>query len=185
MELISIFQPWQTKIARFNIANDVDLEALAGEIHTLHCLSPRESSTPYPVNPEDFPLICELRDGLLTKLAKGYIEECFNIVPEGMTIDTFGKWFTKGEALGSHLHGNSLVTSVFYPYSYAQGMVMTDPRFNASRGYPRRVRDTHFGDHIIKPEAGDVFFVPSYVQHSIAPVGEDLRVSLINDFFFQ
>jgi hypothetical protein len=182
---MEIFQPWQIKLARVNIADKVDLEALTGEIHTLHCLSPRESAVPHPVTEDQFPLICALRDGLLTDLAKDYIKEAFGVEPENMTIDTFGKWFTKGEALGSHLHGNSLVTSVFYPATYGNGMTMVDPRFNASRGYPRSIRDNHFGDHVLRPVAGDVFFVPSYVQHSIAPVGEDLRVSLINDFFFQ
>jgi hypothetical protein len=181
---MEIIQPWQVKIARVNIAEFVDLEGLAGEIHQLHCLSPRESATPYPVTPAEFPLICAARDGIITDKVSEYIEEAFGVSPLGMVIDTFGKWFGKGEELGSHLHGNSNVTSVFYPYEYSTGMMLMDPRFNAQRGYSRRVRDTHFGDYNARPKAGDLWIVPSYVQHSIPTVKDDLRISLINDFHF-
>lgn len=179
------YSPWKTTIACINLADRVDLDALATEIHALHCVSPRESTTPYVVTAEEFPLICEFRDGIVTTAIKQYIRETFGIEPENLKIDTFGKWFEKGTNLDSHLHGNSSVTSVFYPYDYQSGMLLNDPRFNACRGYPRRVRDSHFKDFFVAPKAGDLWILPSYVQHSVPPVTEDLRVSLINDFHFE
>jgi hypothetical protein len=182
---MNFIQPWQVKIACVNLAEHLDLDGLANEIHQLHCASPRESKTPYPVTADEFPLICQARDGVFHSAALVYIRESFGIEPTDMTIDTFGKWFAKGEELGAHLHGNSCVTSVFYPYDYGTGMTLQDPRFNAQRGYPRRVRDGHFGDHYVKPKAGDLWILPSYVQHYIPTVNDDLRISLINDFHFQ
>jgi hypothetical protein len=181
---MEIIQPWQIKVARINIAEHVDLEGLAGEIHQLHCASPRESKTPYIVTPEEFPLICEARDGIITEKAKEFIKEAFGVDPLELAIDTFGKWFQKGEALGGHLHGNSCVTSVFYPYEYGTGMTLQDPRLNAQRGYSRRIRDNHFGDVYVQPKAGDLWLVPSYVPHYVPTVKDDLRISLINDFHF-
>lgn len=182
---MQFIQPWQTKIACVNLADQLDLEGLANEIHQLHCASPRESKTPYAVTPEEFPLICQARDGVIFAQAMAFIRETFQLDPKDLTIDTFGKWFNKGEDLGAHLHGNSCVTSVFYPYDYGTGMTLQDPRFNAQRGYPRRVRDTHFCDFYVAPKAGDLWIMPSYVQHYIPTVKDDLRISLINDFHFQ
>lgn len=179
------YEPWKTVIAHVNLAHRVDLEAIATEIHALHCASPRESKTPYTVTPEEFPVICQFRDDVVTGEIQKYIEQHFGVVAQYLTIDTFGKWFEKGTHLDAHLHGNSNVTSVFYPYGYDSGMLVNDPRFNACRGYPRSVRDTHFGNFFVAPEAGDLWIMPSYVQHSVPPVSEDLRVSLINDFHFK
>jgi hypothetical protein len=181
---MEFIQPWQVTIARVNLADRLDLDGLADEIHQLHCASPRESKTPYNVTPEEFPLICKARDGIIAAEVQKYIQHAFGVDPIEMVIDTFGKWFAKGEELGAHLHGNSCVTSVFYPYDYGTGMTLQDPRFNAQRGYSRRVRDSHFGDHYVVPKAGDLWIVPSYVQHYIPTVKDDLRISLINDFHF-
>lgn len=181
---MELFEPWKVQIARVNLADQVDLEALANEIFLLHNASPRESKTPYTVTPEEFPLICKFRDGLVTQVVSEYILRQFGVTPQNLTIDTFGKWFEKGTELGDHLHGNSCVTSVFYPYDYNSGMLLNDPRFNASRGYSRRVRDEHFGSMFVAPKAGDLWILPSYVQHNVPTVSEDLRVSLINDYYF-
>lgn len=178
-------EPWKTMIARVNLAEHVDLEAIATEIHALHCASPRESTTIYPVTPEEFPVICQFRDDVVTGVIREYILRTFGVLAEELTIDTFGKWFERGSHLDAHLHGNSNVTSVFYPYEYNSGMLVNDPRFNACRGYPRHVRDAHFGNFFVAPQAGDLWIMPSYVQHSVPPVSEDLRVSLINDYHFK
>jgi hypothetical protein len=181
---VKSIEPWKIQITKVNLADSVDLEGIANEIHALHCASPRDSAAPYAVTPEEFPLICALRDGVITKAVEAYCMESFGIIPEDLTIDTFGKWFEKGKNLGPHLHGNSCVTSVFYPFDYESGMTLHDPRFNACRGYSRRIRDTHFGDVYVNPKAGDLWIMPSYVMHNVPPVTEDLRVSLINDFHF-
>lgn len=178
-------QPWKTQILKVNLAELIDLDALTSEIHSLHCVSPREASTPYVVTAEEFPLICHVRDDLITNLARQYISDCYGVEPKNLAIDTFGKWFEKGTELGDHLHGNSCVTSVLYPFAYDSGMLLNDPRFNACRGYSRRIRDTHFNNYFVKPEAGDLIIMPSYVMHSVPTVSDELRVSLINDFHFE
>lgn len=182
---LNYIEPWKTRILKINLASLIDLEALANEIFQLHCLAPRESKVPYAVTPAEFPRICELRDGLITQVVSQYIKDCYDIDPLNLAIDTFGKWFEQGTELGDHLHGNSCVTSVLYPYAYQSGMMVNDPRFNACRGYSRRVRDSHFANHFVQPEAGDLIIMPSYVMHSVPRVADELRVSLINDFHFE
>lgn len=181
---MNLITPWKVQLACVNLSAHVDIEALAAEIHALHCASPRESKVPYTVTPEEFPEICQARDGIITEVVTDYIKQVFDHDPKNLRIDTFGKAFEKYQDLGAHLHGNSNVTSVFYPYGSPSGMLVFDPRGNASRGYPRPVRDGHFGNFYIQPEPGDLWIMPSYVEHSVSPVQEDLRLSMINDYFF-
>lgn len=182
---MNIIQPWKIEIAQINLLDKVDNDELANEIHMLHCLCPRSSQTPLDVTPEQFPTLAHFRDEILRPIAEEYIRRCFGVDPKEITIDTFGKSFENGESLGSHLHGNSCLTSVYYPEDSKAGMSLVDPRFNASRGYPRAVRDTHFGEHYVAPKAGDLWLMPSYIQHSVEANPADMRLSLINDFHFK
>lgn len=182
---MKLFQPWKIEIGHVNLLDQVDNAALIDEIHQLHCMSPRNSQTPLEITPEMFPALTHFRDVILRPLAEDYIQKIFNVMPKEVMIDTFGKAFDHQEGLSAHLHGNSCLTSVYYPEDSQAGMSLIDPRFNASRGYPRAVRDTHFGEHYISPKAGDLWLMPSYIQHSVAANPAQLRLSLINDFHFK
>lgn len=182
---MNIIQPWKIEIAQVNLLDQVDNEALIEEIHMLHCMCPRNSQTPLEVTPDVFPALVHFREKILLPLADQYIRRVFGVAPTDIAIDTFGKAFEKGEGLSSHLHGNSCLTSVYYPEDSNAGMSLVDPRFNASRGYPRAVRDNHFGEHYVSPKAGDLWLMPSYIQHSVANNPGDMRLSLINDFHFK
>ncbi|MNF92414.1 hypothetical protein D3C84_750580 [compost metagenome] len=63
-------------------------------------------------------------------------------------------------------------------------MMIYDPRGNASRGYPRAIRDDHFSPYAVFPKAGDLYIMPSFLQHYVPTVKDDLRLSLINDYMF-
>lgn len=182
---MEIIEPWKMQIARVNLLSVVDNKAISEEIHVLHCLCPRESKTPLAITAEQFPALTHFRDKVLTPIVVDYIRQTFGVNPFDMTVDTFGKVFENNEGLGSHLHGNSLLTTVYYPEDTEAGMSLADPRFNASRGYPRPVRDGHFGNYYVSPKAGDLWIVPSYIQHSVESNPEDMRLSLINDFNFK
>lgn len=181
---MQLLTPWAIQIGRVNLKDLIDADAIATEIHTLHLVSPRESTTPYEVNEQEFPVICAARDTVIEKAVREFIVKVFAHSPKNLKIDTFGKAFEKYEGLDAHLHGNSNVTTVYYPYASDSGIRFFDPRGNASRGFPRSIRDSHFGELYIQPEAGDLLIVPSYVQHSVAHATEDVRLSLVNDFFF-
>lgn len=182
---MNIIQPWKIEIAQLNLLDKVDNEAIITETHTLHCLCPRNSLTPLEVTAEQFPALSKFRDEILRPLAEEYIRRVFGVDPKNISIDTFGKSFDRHEALGSHLHGNSCLTSVYYPEDSEAGMSLVDPRFNASRGYPRPVRDKHFGEYYVAPKAGDLWLMPSYIQHSVEANPNEMRLSLINDFHFK
>ena len=182
---MNIIQPWKIEIAQINLLDKVDNDKLIEEIHLLHCLSPRNSLTPLAVEASQFPALSQFRDEILKPLAEQYIRTVFGVEPKDVQVDTFGKAFEHHEGLGSHLHGNSCLTSVYYPEDSAAGMSLVDPRFNASRGYPRTVRDNHFGEHFVAPKKGDLWLMPSYIQHSVAANPGELRLSLINDFHFK
>lgn len=182
---MNIIEPWKIQVAKANILAQVDNLQLMNEMHTLHCLCPRNSQTPYNVTAEEFPALVHFRDEVVRPLALTFIKDVFGVDALELTIDTFAKAFEKGENLDSHLHGNSCLTSVYYPEDSKAGMSLFDPRFNASRGYPRKVRDVHFGEYYVAPRAGDLWLMPSYIQHSVEPNGEEIRLSLINDFHFK
>lgn len=182
---MKIIQPWKIEIAQYSLLEQVDNNAITEEVHMLHCLSPRDSLTPLVVTPEQFPALCHFRDKIVHGLVVDYIRRVFGVEPFDIATDTFGKVFDKQQGLGSHLHGNSCLTSVYYPSDSDAGMSLADPRFNASRGYPRSIRDNHFGEFYVAPKAGDLWIMPSYIQHSVAPSTEEMRLSLINDFHFK
>lgn len=181
MELI---QPWKTVIAKINLADVIHLEALANEIMSLHSISPAESETAYKVTPEEFPYLCEVRDNIITPLVQTYVKESMDFDLTKFTVDTFGKWFPAGSDLAPHTHGSTGITTVFYPADYRSSMMVYDPRNNASRGYPRKIRDNYFAPYTIYPKAGDLIIMPSYLQHYVPTVEDDLRLSLINDYMF-
>lgn len=181
MELI---QPWNTSIFKGNVSNLCNLEEIAAEILNLHLIAHRDSKTAYVVTPEEFPTLCDFRDRVVTNLVQEYVRQTMNYDLTQFTVDTFGKWFERGSDLGPHRHGSSGITTVFYPADYESGMTIYDPRGNACRGYPRAIRDDYFGDYHVQPKAGDLYIMPSFLQHYVPTVKEDLRLSLINDFFF-
>lgn len=181
MELI---QPWNTSILKANVSHMCNVEAIAAEILTLHSLSPQESRTAYKVTPEEFPALCDFRDRVVTNLVQSYVQQTMGFDLTQFTVDTFGKWFAKGTDLAPHTHGNTGITSIFYPENYESGMSIFDPRGNASRGYPRAIRDEHFAPYHVFPKAGDLYIFPAFLQHYVPTVKDDLRLSLINDYMF-
>ncbi|MNP95942.1 hypothetical protein D3C85_85070 [compost metagenome] len=182
MELI---QPWNTTIFKGNVSHMCNVDAIAAEILTLHSLSPQESTTPYPVTEAEFPALCDFRDRVATNLVKEFALQTMNFDLTKFTVDTFGKWFAKGEDLAPHVHGSTGFTTIFYPDDYESGMMIFDPRGNASRGYPRAIRDGHFAPFSVFPKKGDLYILPSFLQHYVPTVKDDLRLSLINDYMFQ
>lgn len=181
MELI---QPWNTSIFKGNVAHMCNADEIANEILTLHSLSPQESTTPHKVTPAEFPALCDFRDRIVTNLVKEFAKQTMDFDLTQFTVDTFGKWFAKGTDLAPHVHGSTGFTTIFYPDDYESGMMIFDPRGNASRGYPRVVRDTHFAPYTVYPKKGDLYILPSFLQHYVPTVKDDLRLSLINDYMF-
>jgi oxalate decarboxylase/phosphoglucose isomerase-like protein (cupin superfamily) len=181
MELI---QPWNTSILKANVSHMCNVEAIADEILSLHSLSPQQSTTQYKITPEEFPALCDFRDRVVTNLVKEFVKQTMRFDLTQFTVDTFGKWFEKGMDLSPHTHGSTGITSVFYPADYKSGMTVYDPRGNACRGYPRQIRDDYFAPFYVYPKAGDLIIMPSFLQHYVPTVEDDLRLSLINDYMF-
>lgn len=180
MELI---QPWKTQIGKINVAHLIDVDELAQEILSLHCLTHNDDHNPHQLSAETTPVCVKFRDEVCTPLVKDYIRQAFDFEMEQFRIDTFGKWFKPGQELGAHYHGDSCITTIFYPQDTDDRLMAYDPRGNACRGYPRQIRDNYFGNAHFNPRKGDLWIIPSYVQHSVATVQDELRLSLINDYF--
>ena len=182
-----LIQPWKIQIGHQNIAHLVDLEKLKDEILQLHCLTHNDDSKPHVTSVEESPEVCRVRDLIITPLVTDFAREVFDfdMVGQEFTVDTFGKWFKAGQELTAHLHGGTGITTVFYPSATEAQLIAFDPRGNACRGYPREIRDNHFGNYTIHPEAGDLYIIPSYIQHCVTTVSEDMRLSLVSDYVFR
>lgn len=181
MELI---QPWTTSILKANVKNMINLDSVASEIMALHSLTPQESAATYPINPEEFPVLCDFRDRVCTNLVKEFVRQTMGYELKEIVVETFGKWLAQGKELGPHTHGSTGITTILYPADYKSGIILYDPRGNACRGYPREIRDGHFAPFTITPKAGDLYIIPSYIQHYVPTVEDELRLSLINDYMF-
>lgn len=176
-------QPWKTEIARVNVADQFDMAALAEETFTLYSMTNGEDDSQKKLDPAIFPVMLKMRDEVITPLVKEFALRCFNSDMAGFYVETNGKWIPDGEGLYPHYHPGSVISAIVYPSDSDNGMTMFDPRGNACRGYPKPMRHAHFGNHCISPRAGDVYIFPSYIQHSVPHVTEEVRLSLLHEYY--
>lgn len=180
MELI---RPWTTTIAKFNIADLVDLE----EIGTAIVACCQQINGSYSaIRPEDPIAEClfNLRNDHITPKVLEYFKAEFEMSPKAEDFDIFSlaTCITDGNDLESHIHAMSSVTTVMYPADSPCRLTLNDPRGAACRGYPREMVNGHFGNMHITPKAGDVYIIPSYVRHSVMTVKDEYRLTFVNDY---
>lgn len=176
---------WAVPILRFNVADQFDMEAYANEVFTLYSMTGGEDDRQKIIkNTELFPIILEMRDKVITPRVKEYAKEYFDYEIKDHYVDTNGKWIPEGEGLFPHFHPGSVISAICYPGDSTNSMVMFDPRGNACRGYPKKMRNSpHFANFKVNPKAGDVLIFPSYVQHSVPNVDEATRLSLLHEYY--
>ena len=179
MELI---QPWKIEIARINVASRYDMAAFAEEVFTLYTMTDGEDDSQQAFDPALFPVTLAMREEVITPAVKAFCEQAFGVPFEPTHVETNGKWIPPGEGLFPHYHPGSVLSAICYPQDSKNAMTMFDPRGNACRGYPKPMRHGHFGNYCISPKAGDVYIFPSYIQHSVAHVSEDMRLSLLHEY---
>lgn len=177
------FEPWKTVIARVNIADQYDMAAWAQEVFTLYTMTDGEDDSQACLDPSLFPITLAMREETITPLVKQYCLEQFDTRMEKFYVETNGKWFPPGTGLYPHYHPGSVLSAICYPQDSQDGMTMFDPKGNACRGYPKPIRHHHFKNFQISPRAGDIFIFPSYVQHSVAHVAEEVRLSLLHEYY--
>lgn len=176
--------PWPTVIGRTNIADQIDLESLANETLHLNLLTNGEDDSQRYITAMNHPLIIDVRDRIITPLIKEYCLEQWEFDLQEFRAETNGKWIPEGEGLYPHLHPGSCLSAIVYPSDAVSGINLFDPRGNASRGYPKAIRRNNMKAVSISPKAGDVLLVPSYVQHSVSHVQDDVRLSLLFEYYF-
>lgn len=179
MELI---QPWKTEIARINLADQFDMAAFAEETFTLYSMTDGEDDSQRAIDPALFPVMLGMRE-VITQHVLEFSRQCFDTDIKDFYVETNGKWIEPGEGLYPHFHPGSVLSAICYPQDSTNGMTMFDPRGNACRGYPKPMRKHHFGNYCISPKAGDVYIFPSYIQHSVAHVTEEMRLSLLHEYY--
>lgn len=184
MNELKLTEPWITEIGQVNIQNMVDMDILSNEIFTIYGLNKNDDSIYWDISEDIAPLIIHTRDNLIANYVKQYMKKSFKYDVLDYEIKTFAKCFTKNDTLGAHLHGDTHLTCILYPNDTNSGLIINDPKGNACRGYPKIIRDTYFGQHVIYPKAGDLIIMPSYLEHGVSNIKEDIRISLICDFKF-
>lgn len=178
-------QLWSVPLLRFNVADQFNMAEYADEVLSLFAMTDGEDDRQLVIkNKELFPIILEMRDKVITPKVMEYAKEHFNFNISEFYVDTNGKWIPEGEGLFPHFHPGSVISAICYPSDSTNSMVMFDPKGNACRGYPKRMRNSpHFANFKVSPKAGDVLIFPSYVQHSVPNVDEATRLSLLHEYY--
>ena len=177
-------QLWATPVVKLNVADRYDMSLYADEVFNLFSMTGGEDDQQLCVNKELFPIIMAMRDEVVTPAVRQFISNHFNYEMKDHYVDTNGKWIAPGEGLFPHFHPGSVVSAICYPSDSKDGMTMFDPRGNACRGYPKKMRNSpHFANFKVSPNAGDIYIFPSYVQHSVAHVNEEIRLSLLHEYY--
>lgn len=181
MELI---RPWVTTIGKFNVSDQCDLDEICGALLASSCKVNGSFPPMDDRDPAVQPLV-RLRDDVITPPVIEYIATQFGMRLERTDLDILTQCVVipPGGDLETHIHAMSSVTVVMYPVESAARMIVLDPRTTACRGYPRDIVTSHFGNLRIEPAPGDVYILPSYLQHSVNTVGDELRLSFVNDYF--
>lgn len=182
---MKIVEPWKIFYGVVNLKDLVDVNELKDEIFNLSCLTNQEDEAQSFITEDFIPSIIALRDQHIIPAATKFMLEHYDFDGDFDRVDTNAKWIPPGEALYPHYHAGSIVSTIFYPEDSESGLNVFDPRSNACRGYPQQVRDRHFAMHKFSPRAGDLIILPSYLQHSVSYVKEDVRLSLVNEFYIK
>lgn len=178
-------QPWKIEVVRLNVANDFDMEEFFNEVFLLNTMAGREDETQSKMDADLLPTILSMRDNVITPAIRQYAKDIWDYDLPEIEVETNAKWIPEGEGLFPHYHPGSCLSAICYPQDSASGLNMFDPRGHACRGYPKQIRDRHFAAWKISPKAGDIYIFPSYIQHSVSYVQEDVRLSLLHEYYFR
>lgn len=181
---MEVFELWKTPIVRINVADRFNMADWTDEVFALYSMTGGEDSRQRCIDKDLFPVILSMRDEVITPAVKQFCLDHFNYKVGNFYVDTNGKWIVEGEGLYPHYHPGSVVSAICYPGDSVNGMTMFDPKGNACRGYPKPMRNSAlFKNFTLQPKQGDIYLFPSYVQHSVAHVTEDLRLSLLHEYY--
>lgn len=180
---MNLIEPWKIQIGQFNLADKFDMEQFATEVYTLYAMTGGEDEAQSKLDPDLFPLILEMRDAVITPAVREFTQSCFDYPLDDFDVETNGKWIPPGEGLYPHYHPSSCFSAIVYPGDSPSALNLFDPRGNACRGYPKAIRDKFMTKMQISPKAGDVYILPSYIQHSVSYVQEDTRLSLLHEYY--
>lgn len=176
-------RPWVTEIAHFNVSDRYDMDLFSSEILSLYSTTNGEHDNHFSKFADLYPIILDMRDNVITPAVMEFSRHSFNCELDEFYVETNGKWIPEGEGLFPHLHPGSVISAICYPNDSKNALNMFDPRGNASRGYPKTMRQNHFGNLRISPKKGDIYIFPSYINHSVSHVTEDIRLSLLHEYY--
>lgn len=181
---MELLEKWVTPIARFNLADQFDMEAWALEVFTLNAMTNGEDASQEKVLLETFPIMLEMRDRIITPAVNEFSKAHFDYdMGDEFYVETNAKWIPPGEGLYPHLHPGSVISAICYPGDSENAINFFDPRCNAARGYPKPMRQHHFKAFRVSPRKGDIYIFPSYLNHSVSHVTEEIRLSLLHEYY--
>ncbi len=180
---MELLQPWRTQIAKINVADQVDLEAIVQELLSIPRDQNHDLTISGDLDQELVANILKLHEEIVVPKAYWYMSEVLDYPVTHMSRKTWGVVLADGLELVPHYHAGSLLTTVFYPIDSEAHLTLFDPRGNACRGYPVEIRDKHFKNCNLVPRAGDLYVFPSYIHHYVTPTHNALRLSIATDFF--
>lgn len=185
MNTMNYVVPWKDTLAVNNLKDIVDLEALRDELFNLSLMTDNEDETQEFVNADLFPEIIRTRDNIITPMVTQYALDIFEYAIPEIIVETNAKWIKEGEGLFPHFHPGSCLSAIFYPGDSDSGLNIFDPRGNACRGYPKPIRNRFMSAYRLSPKAGDLVILPSYLQHSVSYVKEEVRLSLLHEYYLR
>lgn len=180
---MNLHEAWKTEFGHLSVADKFDMKAYAEEVFTLFSMTRGEDESQHVIDKNVFPIITTMRDEIITPAVQEYSLKCFDYAMNEFYVETNGKWIPEGEGLYPHHHPGSVISAICYPVDSANALNMFDPRGHACRGYPKEMRWAHFPNIRISPKAGDVYIFPSYVNHSVSHVTEEIRLSLLHEYY--
>lgn len=177
--------PWNIVVGRINVADQFDMKEFYDEVFLLQAMAGQEDPSQERLDPELLPILMNMRDNVITPAVVQYAQDVWEYTIPKIEVETNAKWIPEGEGLFPHYHAGSCLSAICYPQDSESGINFFDPRGHACRGYPKEIRDRFFAAWRVSPRAGDIYIFPSYIQHSVSYVKEDVRLSLLHEYYLR
>lgn len=117
-----------------------------------------------------------------------YLQKVFGKSVKDYTTSKFRGWPTNpnnGYTIPFHNHAGATLSGVFYLFceeNPSGNLILTDPRYNANRGYMSDFRHI-FADQAFSPKSATSIIFPSFLYHYTTVFKGGLRLAIAVDFF--
>lgn len=165
---------WPTNVLYGKIEDQAELATLVAELLSLFDIrNPPGDFGDASIFDTESEVLDNFKNNIVLPAFNNYLQEVYNLKLDDFGYHKVKSWITGGSPnynLANHNHSGSQLTAVFYLMAESTDkggkLVLVDPRSNANRGYPPKLRSI-YNNIEFQPTTGDYLIFPSFLYHYV------------------